>query len=59
VKIDDKWCEKNAVKPSVILPPHNAPLDLKFSPKKGEDVVVASLHGSWNRNPPDVSKARF
>ncbi|KAG2006962.1 cellobiose dehydrogenase [Coprinopsis cinerea AmutBmut pab1-1] len=53
---NDEWCEANAVKPTVLLPPHTAPLDLKFGVKSGDSNLYASLHGSWNRQPPQGYK---
>ena len=49
--MNDAWCDSNAVKPHTLLPPHTAPLDMKFG--LGSDTnMYASLHGSWNRSPP-------
>lgn len=31
--IDSTWCEKNAVKPKLLIQAHSAPLDIKFGPK--------------------------
>ena len=51
--MNDAWCNANAVKPTVLLPPHTAPLDFKFG--VGSDTnMYAGLHGSWNRSPPQV-----
>ncbi|TFK28302.1 cellobiose dehydrogenase [Coprinopsis marcescibilis] len=52
----DDWCEANAVKPTVILPPHTAPLDMKFGARDGDHNLYAALHGSWNRSPPQGYK---
>ncbi|PPQ71370.1 hypothetical protein CVT24_011756 [Panaeolus cyanescens] len=54
--LTDSWCEANAVKPKAMLPPHTAPLDMKFG--VGDDAVnlYVSLHGSWNRSPPQGYK---
>lgn len=49
---NDAWCERNATKPTALLPPHTAPLDMKFGVKKGDANMYASLHGSWNRPVP-------
>ncbi|RXW15117.1 hypothetical protein EST38_g10738 [Candolleomyces aberdarensis] len=51
---NDAWCDTYAGKPTAVLPPHTAPLDLKFGVKNGDNNVYAALHGSWNRNPPQV-----
>lgn len=51
---NDAWCETNGTKPTVILPPHTAPLDLKFGVREGDANMYASLHGSWNRPVPIV-----
>ncbi|TFK28282.1 hypothetical protein FA15DRAFT_753613 [Coprinopsis marcescibilis] len=48
---NDAWCETNAVKPIVILPPHMAPLDFKFGLGNDTNMYVG-FHGSWNRTPP-------
>ncbi|KAH6903287.1 cellobiose dehydrogenase [Coprinopsis sp. MPI-PUGE-AT-0042] len=48
----DGWCETNAKKPTVLLPPHTAPLDMKFGVRDGDANMYASLHGSWNRQVP-------
>lgn len=50
---NDAWCNSNAVKPVALLPPHSAPLDMKFG--LGTDSnMYAALHGSWNRQPTQV-----
>jgi len=46
---NDGWCASNAAKPSLILPPHTAPLDMKFG--KGDDKnLYIGLHGSYNKD---------
>jgi len=56
--MNDAWCNSNAVKPTVLLPPHTAPLDFKFG--VGSDSnMYAGLHGSWNRSPPQVRKSHW
>ncbi|KAJ2925324.1 hypothetical protein H1R20_g11771, partial [Candolleomyces eurysporus] len=45
---NDAWCSANAARPSLILPPHTAPLDMKFG-VKGDNNLYIGLHGSWNR----------
>ena len=52
--MNDAWCEANAVKPTALLPPHTAPLDIKFAPRLSDGNLYATLHGSWNRSPPQV-----
>ncbi|KAG2006953.1 cellobiose dehydrogenase [Coprinopsis cinerea AmutBmut pab1-1] len=51
----DAWCNANAVKPTLLLPPHTAPLDMKFGLGNDTNLYVA-LHGSWNRQPPQGYK---
>ncbi|KAJ3506709.1 hypothetical protein NLJ89_g6719 [Agrocybe chaxingu] len=53
--ITDAWCNENASKPTVILPPHTAPLDMKFGVKNDTSLYVP-LHGSWNRDIPQGYK---
>jgi glucose/arabinose dehydrogenase len=52
---NDAWCNANAIKPLAILPPHTAPLDLKFGVRQSDTNLYVPLHGSWNRSPPQVS----
>ncbi|TEB36598.1 hypothetical protein FA13DRAFT_1658324 [Coprinellus micaceus] len=52
----DRWCDENAVKPTVLLPPHTAPLDMKFGNHTNDTNVYIPLHGSWNREPPQGYK---
>ena len=52
--MDDAWCDANTVKPTALLPPHTAPLDIKFAPRLSDGNLYATLHGSWNRSPPQV-----
>lgn len=55
---NDAWCDSNAVKPITLLPPHTAPLDMKFG--LGTDTsMYAALHGSWNRQPPQGYKVTY
>jgi len=56
--MNDAWCNANAQKPTVLLPPHTAPLDFKFGIGSDSDMYAA-LHGSWNRNPPQVCLSPF
>ncbi|TFK32758.1 hypothetical protein BDQ12DRAFT_701066 [Crucibulum laeve] len=53
--LTDAWCGSNAVKPTVLLPPHTAPLDMKFGLGSDTNLYVG-LHGSWDRNPPQGYK---
>ncbi|KAI3398362.1 hypothetical protein diail_9454 [Diaporthe ilicicola] len=46
----DAGCTKFTA-PKLTLPPHTAPLDIKFN--KNATAAYISLHGSWDRNPPD------
>jgi hypothetical protein len=57
--VDDDWCAANAVAPTVLLPPHTAPLDMKFGAHVNDTNLYVSLHGSWNREPPQVSIVLF
>ncbi|KAH6903296.1 hypothetical protein BKA70DRAFT_1566904 [Coprinopsis sp. MPI-PUGE-AT-0042] len=52
---NDAWCNTNAVKPTVLLPPHTAPLDMKFGLGNDTNLYVP-MHGSWNRQPPQGYK---
>lgn len=54
--LNDEWCNENAIKPTVLLPPHTAPLDMKFGPRQRDSDLYVTLHGSWNRNPPQGYK---
>ncbi|RXW12263.1 hypothetical protein EST38_g13592 [Candolleomyces aberdarensis] len=55
---NDDWCNTNATKPVALLPPHTAPLDMKFG--LGTDSnMYAALHGSWNRQPPAGYKVTY
>lgn len=55
---NDAWCNSNAVKPVALLPPHSAPLDMKFG--LGTDSnMYAALHGSWNRQPTQGYKVTY
>lgn len=54
--MNDEWCDKNAVKPIALLPPHTAPLDFKFAPRVNDGNLYVGLHGSWNRSPPQGYK---
>ncbi|KAJ3500222.1 hypothetical protein NLJ89_g9889 [Agrocybe chaxingu] len=53
--LTDAWCDNNAVKPIALLPPHTAPLDIKFGVGSDTNLYVP-MHGSWNRNPPQGYK---
>jgi glucose/arabinose dehydrogenase len=56
---DDAWCEANATPPVTFLPPHTAPLDIKFYdtgvrgglPDSYWGGAFVALHGSWNSSP--------
>ncbi|KAH6903269.1 hypothetical protein BKA70DRAFT_1404253 [Coprinopsis sp. MPI-PUGE-AT-0042] len=52
----DEWCNANAIKPLALLPPHTAPLDLKFGVRQSDTNLYVPLHGSWNRSPPQGYK---
>ncbi|EAU83830.2 hypothetical protein CC1G_09499 [Coprinopsis cinerea okayama7 len=52
----DAWCEANSVKPIALLPPHTAPLDMKFGVRPDDTNLYVGLHGSWNRSPPQGYK---
>ncbi|KAF9057253.1 hypothetical protein BJ165DRAFT_1333787, partial [Panaeolus papilionaceus] len=54
--LTDAWCQANAVKPSLLLPPHTAPLDMKFGVGNDKTNLYVGLHGSWNRSPPQGYK---
>ena len=43
--INDAVCAKERAAPVITLPPHNAPIDLKFTADGTEAYI--SLHGSW------------
>lgn len=45
---NDAWCQTNAAKPSLVLPPHVAPLDMKFGTHKDDNNLYIGLHGSYN-----------
>jgi len=47
---NDGWCASNAAKPSLILPPHTAPLDMKFGARDDDNNLYIGLHGSYNRD---------
>lgn len=44
-EFDDAWCDQETVQPRLTFPPHNAPLDIKFT-EDGNFAYVA-FHGSW------------
>lgn len=46
---NDAWCSTNAAKPSLILPPHTSPLDMKFGVTKDDSNLYIGLHGSFDR----------
>lgn len=48
--ITDDQCNSESERATLPLPPHTAPLDIKFD-EKG-DYAYISLHGSWNSDPP-------
>ncbi|KAJ2924136.1 hypothetical protein H1R20_g12958, partial [Candolleomyces eurysporus] len=54
--INDDWCSENSANPTVLLPPHTAPLDMKFGAHENDTNLYVSLHGSWNRDPPQGYK---
>ncbi|KAI4186163.1 MAG: hypothetical protein L6R41_003655 [Letrouitia leprolyta] len=45
--INDAVCAKERAAPVITLPPHQAPIDLKFTADGSEAYV--SFHGSWDR----------
>ncbi|KAG2006938.1 cellobiose dehydrogenase [Coprinopsis cinerea AmutBmut pab1-1] len=45
----DAWCNINAEKPVAILPPHAAPLDIKFGVHQDDGNLYVALHGSSAR----------
>ncbi|TFK75515.1 hypothetical protein BDN72DRAFT_831768 [Pluteus cervinus] len=54
--INDTYCTTNIRgDPLTLLPPHTAPLDIKFGIGSDTSAYV-SLHGSWNRSPPQGYK---
>ncbi|KAJ3498164.1 hypothetical protein NLJ89_g10254 [Agrocybe chaxingu] len=44
------WCDQNARKPTVLLPPHSAPLDMEFGIGTDTNLYVG-MHGSFDRTP--------
>ncbi|CAA7263001.1 unnamed protein product [Cyclocybe aegerita] len=44
------WCNQNARKPTVLLPPHSAPLDMEFGIGTDTNLYVG-MHGSFDRTP--------
>lgn len=57
--VTDDWCRNhaNVIPPSFVLPPHSAPLDIKFYygtdfPSKFFGNAFVSFHGSLNTNTP-------
>lgn len=46
--INDAVCAKERAAPVITLPPHNAPIDLKFT--ADGTAAYVSFHGSWDRN---------
>jgi glucose/arabinose dehydrogenase len=52
--LTDAWCESKVTKPLLLLPPHTAPLDIKFG--LNDTNAYVSLHGSWDRQPPSGYK---
>jgi len=62
----DQWCKStdNVVRPVWSMAAHQAPLDIKFYvgrtfPSKYFGGAFVSLHGSWNRNPPQGYRVNF
>lgn len=53
----ESWCNANAIKPLLILPPHSAPLDLKFGVRPDDTNLYVPLHGSSARSTTLVSLA--
>ncbi|OIW31715.1 NHL repeat-containing protein [Coniochaeta ligniaria NRRL 30616] len=47
----DRECADYFEAPRVVLPAHTAPLDIKFT--ADGSLAFVSLHGSWDRSPPD------
>jgi glucose/arabinose dehydrogenase len=50
--------ESDFTPPALELPPHNAPLGMRFYtggsfPDSYKNQIFIASHGSWNRNPPD------
>ncbi|VUC28846.1 unnamed protein product [Clonostachys rosea] len=48
--VNDTTCNEDFISPRLALPPHTAPLDIKFT-DDGSTAYV-SFHGSWNRDEP-------
>ncbi|CAH0020551.1 unnamed protein product [Clonostachys rhizophaga] len=48
--VNDTTCNTDFISPRLALPPHTAPLDIKFT-DDGSTAYV-SFHGSWNRDEP-------
>jgi glucose/arabinose dehydrogenase len=55
----DEWCQNtnNVIKPAYSMGAHQAPLDIKFYygtsfPSQYQGGAFVTLHGSWNRSPP-------
>ncbi|KAI9795587.1 MAG: hypothetical protein M1835_005499 [Candelina submexicana] len=46
--MNDAVCARERVAPVLAMPPHQAPLDLKFTADGSEAYI--SFHGSWDRN---------
>jgi len=62
----DAWCKStsNVVPPAWSMGAHQAPLDIKFYkgtsfPSEYSGGAFVSLHGSWNRNPPQGYRVNF
>ena len=49
--ITDSWCAANSRSPTVLLPPHSAPLDLKFGLNSDSNLYIG-MHGSVNSPTP-------
>ncbi|KAI9171179.1 soluble quinoprotein glucose/sorbosone dehydrogenase [Paramyrothecium foliicola] len=57
---DDEYCQNETIAPKLTFAAHTAPLDIKF--QQNGAAAFISLHGSWNRSPPNgyrVSRVAF
>ncbi|KAJ3504827.1 hypothetical protein NMY22_g17790 [Coprinellus aureogranulatus] len=50
----DAWCNINSATPKALLPPHAAPLDIKFGVRPDDTNLYVALHGSSAREVPLV-----
>ncbi|TEB28505.1 cellulose binding iron reductase [Coprinellus micaceus] len=48
-KYTDAWCNVNSAAPEALLPPHAAPLDIKFGVRPDDTNLYVALHGSSAR----------